>query len=90
MTGVGHIARYLEGLAALCLETAARPELLPTFLPVLSLVPRTLAELARGSGARGALAVGQCDVSTVTKIVRHPTRSMYDTTTFASIKSLDP
>ena len=39
------ICRYLEALGKLCAEVAAEPRLLPTFLQVLALVPRTIAEL---------------------------------------------
>ena len=42
-----HVARYLEGLAALCLEVARQPRLLPLFVRILKLVPGTLAELQR-------------------------------------------
>lgn len=40
------IARYLEGVARLCIEVSRQPELLPSFLAVVMLVPSTLAELA--------------------------------------------
>jgi hypothetical protein len=41
------IRRYLHALSKLCAEVAAEPRLLPTFLQVLLLVPRTIAELAK-------------------------------------------
>ncbi len=38
---------YLLALGALCLELARAPQLLPTFLRLIKLVPRTVAELRR-------------------------------------------
>jgi hypothetical protein len=46
MTPHDRTAIYLRALAALCLEVAAEPRLLLTFLAILRLVPQTLAELA--------------------------------------------
>jgi hypothetical protein len=36
---------YLQSLSRLCVEVAATPALLPTFLRVLRLVPATVAQL---------------------------------------------
>jgi hypothetical protein len=44
------VGRYLEGLAAACLETARNPRLLGVLLGVLRLAPRTIVELARAPG----------------------------------------
>jgi hypothetical protein len=41
------IRSYLYALGRLCLEVAAEPRLVPTFLQVLALVPRTVGELAK-------------------------------------------
>jgi hypothetical protein len=41
------IRRYLHALGRLCAEVAAEPKLLPTFLQILTLVPRTVGELAK-------------------------------------------
>jgi hypothetical protein len=43
---------YLRGLAALCLEVARRPALLPTFVGILRRVPGTLMELLRADRRR--------------------------------------
>jgi hypothetical protein len=47
MRSDARIRRYLQALAKLCIEVAAEPRLLPTFLQVLLLVPKTIAELAK-------------------------------------------
>jgi hypothetical protein len=47
MTRDASIRRYLHALSKLCAEVAAEPKLLPTFLQILLLVPRTVAELAK-------------------------------------------
>jgi hypothetical protein len=39
------VALYLEALAKVCLEVAAEPRLLPTFLRLVALVPATVAAL---------------------------------------------
>ena len=39
------IAQYLLGLAALCIEVARRPALLPLFLRIIKLAPRTIETL---------------------------------------------
>ena len=41
------IAQYLAGLASLCMEVSRKPKLLPVFLTILKLVPRTVRELQR-------------------------------------------
>jgi hypothetical protein len=40
MTRHERVALYLEALAKVCLEVAAEPRLLPTFLRLVALVPR--------------------------------------------------
>jgi hypothetical protein len=54
MTQHDRISVYLRGLARLCAKVAARPELLPTFLRVLALVPGTVRELLRRELRRAA------------------------------------
>jgi hypothetical protein len=41
-TQTARVGRYLEGLAAACLEAARDPRLLPTLLGVLRLAPKTI------------------------------------------------
>jgi hypothetical protein len=45
--GTSAVARYLEGLAAACLESARNLRLLGTLLGILRLAPRTLLELLK-------------------------------------------
>jgi hypothetical protein len=42
-----NISGYLEALGTLCIETSRNPKLLPVFIAVLRLVPRTITELER-------------------------------------------
>ena len=42
-----HVRQYLRALAALCMEVADRPELLPEFIMIIMRVPRTLAGMLR-------------------------------------------
>jgi hypothetical protein len=46
-TQTATVSRYLEGLAAACLEAARNPRLLGTLVGILRLAARTTAELAR-------------------------------------------
>jgi hypothetical protein len=41
------VGLYLAALAALCQEVSRKPRLLPLFIRIVALAPRTLAELER-------------------------------------------
>ena len=41
------VSQYLRAIAALALEVAEHPELLPLFVRIIALVPQTVAELSR-------------------------------------------
>jgi hypothetical protein len=47
MRSDARIRRYLQALGKLCIEVADQPKLVPVFLQILLLVPRTIAELAK-------------------------------------------
>ena len=49
------VAQYVKALGWLCVEVARQPKLLPVFLRLLTLVPRTVEQLqrARRLAARG-------------------------------------
>jgi hypothetical protein len=44
------VTLYLRGLAAVCLECADCPALLPSFLAIIRLVPATVSELRAAAG----------------------------------------
>jgi hypothetical protein len=46
------VSVYLQGLAALAREVAGRPALLPWFVQILLLLPRTLRELEQEHESR--------------------------------------
>lgn len=45
------VTTYLRGIAALALEVSRRPELLPTFVAIIELVPKTVSDLRCASGS---------------------------------------
>jgi hypothetical protein len=45
------VAQYLESLGNLCMECARRPELLPTFLRIIAMVPKTIEAMLRARQA---------------------------------------
>ena len=45
------VNQYLQALGALCLELAHSPRLLPTFLRVIAMAPKTVSELRQRRAA---------------------------------------